>query len=128
MTAHSPSSNRLRDRRKYLRKTPARTVKVEFRRRSFASGERLAVQVLNISEGGLCIVVPEAVPSKEELEVSILRASQSKPITCLAKVCWSVPMDDGTFCAGLKFRKKLLFEEVLQIASQARALRSKKAR
>jgi PilZ domain len=116
MTAFNPNSNQLRDRRKYHRKTPRSTVRVEYRQSPFGLKKSLAVQFLNISVGGLCIVVPEALASKEALEVSILGASQSKPITCLAKVCWSVPLDNGTFCVGLEFRKRLLFEEVLRIA------------
>jgi hypothetical protein len=115
MTAFNSNSNEPRDRRKYPRMTPRTTVRVEYRVSPSGLKTSLAIDLLNISQGGLCIVVPEVLPSKE-LEISIIGASSSEPITCPARVCWSAPLDNGSFCVGLQFQKRLLLEEVLRLA------------
>src|ERR1700730_15869878 len=106
MTAFKPNANQPRERRQYPRMTPRSTVRVEYRQSPFGQRTSLAVQFLNISQGGMCIVVPEALASKEDLEVSILGANPSKPITCVARVCWTAPLENGNFCVGLEFQKR----------------------
>ena len=115
MTAFNSKANEPRDRRKYPRMTSGSTVRVEYRQNPLGLTTSVAVEFLNISQGGLCIVVPEELVSKE-LEISIIGASSSEPITCSARVCWSAPLDNGSFCVGLQFQKRLLLEEVLRLA------------
>lgn len=115
MTAFNSNANEPRDRRKYPRMTPGNTVRVEYRQNPLGLTTSVAVEFLNISQGGLCIVVPEALASKE-LEIAIFGPGSSEPITCSARVCWSAPLDNGSFCVGLQFQNRLLLEEVLRLA------------
>ena len=79
-------------------------------------GKNLVTQFLDISEGGVRIVVKEQLAPKEEVEVLILGCHLGKPIKRLANTCWCVTLETGNFCVGLEFQKRLSFAEVLQIA------------
>jgi hypothetical protein len=118
-TVKNPSSSGSGDRRKSVRKKPRGAVKVMCRQDPSGPSKSLPAQLLNISEGGLCIETPAALAPQEVVEISIQGPSQSKPMKCLANVCWLVPLQNGDFCAGLAFQKRLLFSEVLQITKPA---------
>jgi hypothetical protein len=105
-----------KNRRKAMRKTPRGTAKVECRRGSSGLGKNLVAQFLDLSEGGARLVVSEALAPKQEVEVLIFGASQSKPLKRLANVCWLLALEGGNFCVGLEFQKRLLFAEVSQNA------------
>jgi hypothetical protein len=114
MTTTRP--DHLRNRRQGMRKTPRSTVKVECRAGSSGLGKNIVAQFLDVSEGGARLVVTEALAPQKEVEVLIFGASQSKPLKRLANVCWALPLEDGNFCVGLAFQKRLLFTEVSQNA------------
>jgi hypothetical protein len=114
-----PFANGQPDRRKSLRKKPSGTVEVMCRQNPLGVGKRLPAQLLNISEGGLCIETPLALSPQEIVEITILAPSQTKPLKCLANVCWLVPLQNGDFCVGLAFHQRLAFAEVLQITRLA---------
>ena len=113
-----PNSNQRPNRRKSNRKTIRSQVKVECRQSPFGVGNVLPAQLLNISEGGLCLALREGLAPKEVVELQILALSQTKAIVCLATVCWLVPLDNGDICVGLVFQNKLSLAEVLQISKQ----------
>jgi hypothetical protein len=110
------SADKQPERRKFIRKKPRGTVKVECRQSPFGQGQGLPAQLLNISEGGLCITLTAALAPQEVVELFIQAPSQIKSMKCLASVCWLVPLENGDSCVGLKFEKRLSFTEVLQIA------------
>jgi hypothetical protein len=114
MTPAKPISSA--NRRRGMRKAPRSTVKVECRHGSSGLGKNLVIQFRDISEGGARLVIKEALGPKEEVEVLIFGSSQSKPLKRLANACWVLPLEDGHFCVGLEFQKRLLFAEVCQNA------------
>lgn len=103
-----------RNRRTTKRKIPRGSVKVECRRGSYGLGKDLVTQFLDVSEGGVRIVVSEELAAKSEVEVLIHSVNLKKPIKRMAKVCWSVPMENGNFCIGLEFDKRLLYGDASQ--------------
>ena len=103
--------NRVRNRRSSLRNIPRGTVKLECRRGSIGLGKNIAAQFLDISEGGARLVVSQALVAGEEVEILILAATKVKR---LANITWVLSLDDGNFCVGLEFQKKLRFIELSQ--------------
>ena len=112
MTTTRP--DHLRNRRQAMRKTPRSTVKVECRAGSSGLGKNILVQFLDVSEGGARLVVREGLAPHQEVEVLIFGTTQAKPIKRVADVCWALALEDGNFCVGLTFQKRLLFAEVSQ--------------
>jgi hypothetical protein len=106
----------LRNRRQAARKVPRSTVRVECRRGASGLGKNIVGQFLDLSEGGARLVLTEAVPARDEVEVLIFGSSQRRPIRRLANICWLLALEDGNFCAGVEFQKRLLFNEVSQNA------------
>jgi hypothetical protein len=106
----------VRNRRKALRKSPRSTVRVECRFGSSGLGKNLVLRVLDIAEGGIRLIVTEALAPADEVEILVFGATQSKPIKRLANVCWTLRMDTGHYCVGMEFQKRLLFTEVAQNA------------
>src|SRR5437763_1541807 len=105
------------NRRGAMRKVPRGTVKVECRRGSVGLGKNLLVRFVEFSEGGMRLVVSASLLAREEVEILIFGANQTKPIKRLANVCWSVPEENaGNYLIGVEFQKKLLFIEVAQNA------------
>jgi hypothetical protein len=106
----------LRNRRNAMRKAPRTTARVECRRGSIGLGKNLVTQFLDLSEGGVRVVVSEALPPKGEVEVLLVGLGQTKPVKRLANVSWALPLEKGQFCVGLAFQKRLLHQDVLQLA------------
>jgi hypothetical protein len=112
----TPKPDQGRNRRKAARKIPRTTVKVECRRGSVGLGKNLATQFLDVSEGGVRILSTESLAPKQEVEVILLGLSYSKPLKRLANVSWSVPLENGQCCMGLEFQKRLLYQDIIQLA------------
>jgi hypothetical protein len=112
----TPKPLPVRNRRLGLRKSPRSTVRVECRFGSSGLGKNLVTRVLDIAEGGVRLVITEALAPGDEVEVLVFGTSQNKPIKRLANICWTLRMDNGQYCAGLGFQKRLLFTEVVQNA------------
>ncbi len=108
--------DKAKNRRLTMRKLPRTTVKVECRRGAMGFGKNLTVQFLDLSEGGLRLIVAEALNPKNEVEVQLVGMGQKKPIKRVANVCWSLPIADGSFCIGLAFQKRLLFADIQVLA------------
>jgi hypothetical protein len=121
MASLIPNSIQLRKTRKATRKNPRSSVKVEWRPGSSGRGKRFAAQFLDISEGGLRIVIPASV-NEDWVDISILGPNIAKPIKRFAKVVWSLALKEGAFCVGLEFQRRLSFAEFLQIAVQTEAI------
>jgi PilZ domain len=103
--------NRLRNRRSDPRNAPRGSVKLECRRGSTGLGKNIVAQFLDIAEGGARLVVSQALAANEEVEVLIFASTKIKR---LANISWVLPLDDGNYCVGLEFKKKLLFAELSQ--------------
>ena len=103
--------NRLRNRRSGSRNAPRGSVRIECRRGSIGLGKNIVAQFLDIAEGGARLVVSQTLAANEEVEVLIFAATKIKR---LANISWVLPLDDGNYCVGLEFQKKLRFAELSQ--------------
>jgi hypothetical protein len=111
-TKVSPHSNRRGSRRRL----PRASVKVECRRGYCGLGPNVLVNFLDLSEGGLRFVAKSALEPKGEVEVLISNFGLRQPIKRLANVAWVLPLEDGQFCVGLQFQKRLSYQDLQQFA------------
>jgi len=100
------------NRRSSQRKSPRRTVKIECRKGSLGLGPNLAAGFLDLSEGGVRLLVKQAMQSGDEVEVMLLGYGMKEPIKRLANVCWSVALETGQHAVGLRFQKILPYRDV----------------
>jgi hypothetical protein len=103
------------NRRGTQRKRPRMTVRVECRRGSLGFGPNIADGFLDLSESGLRLILKTPLPLQQEVEILLTGYGVARPVRRLATVCWSLPLEDGRFCTGLCFDKRLLFREVQQL-------------
>ena len=109
-------NNQHRNRRDSMRKLPRGTVKVECRKGCTGLGANIAVSFLDMSEGGVRLILKAPLGVKDEVEVVITNLSMSKPVKRLANVMWIVVLENNQFCAGLSFQKRLPFANIQQLA------------
>ena len=109
----SPTSSVSHDnRRSSQRRLPRGNVVVEVRRGSLGLGKNVAAMFLDLSEGGARVVVKEDFKKDEQVEVLLLGFGMRKPMKAIGKVCWSMKLDNGMFCIGVSFDKRLPYREV----------------
>jgi hypothetical protein len=105
------------NRRKSQRRKPRSSVKVECRLGLCGLGPNLASTTLDISDTGTCLIVTRELDVKKEVEVVIVGYGMSKPIKRLACIRWQVTLDDGRFCIGVEFQKRLEYRDWQSLAS-----------
>lgn len=105
-----------RNRRSSVRKNPRSSVRVECRRGPCGLGANIAVGFLDLSEGGVRILTKDPLTPKEEVEIVISSFGHQKPVKRVANVAWSLTLEDGRFCVGLAFQKRLAYAEVVQFS------------
>ncbi len=118
MSGSTPLESSQRNRRKTRRKAPRNTVKVEWRPGSSARGRSFPAQLLDVSEGGVRIIVSDEV-TEDRVDIALTGPTLSKSIRRFARVIWALPIKEGGYCVGLAFQRNLSFAEFLQIGIQA---------
>jgi hypothetical protein len=111
--ATAPRTNR----RQSQRRKPRSSVKVECRVGSFGTGSNLASTTLDLSDTGARLIVAQALDPKKEVEIVIAGYGMSKPIKRSAQVRWQVKTDDGRFCIGVAFQRRLDYRDWQTLAS-----------
>jgi PilZ domain len=71
----------------------------------------IVVPMLNISQGGMCLLTPELFPVGTELEVEVMPAAGPGSLTVGAEVRWSAPEGNGLFRVGCRWRRQLTYAE-----------------
>ncbi len=110
------STPKLRNRRSSLRAIPRSSVKVECRRGSTGLGANLAASFLDLSEGGLRLIVKVPLKVQDEVEILLAGFGMRQTIKRFANVAWALPLEDGQTCVGLQFQKRLPYQEVAQFS------------
>jgi len=63
--------------------------------------------VLDVSEGGIRLLVSAPLPKGQDVEVTLEAPGGRPPVTLRAEVVWSVPTADGRCCVGARLRAPL---------------------
>jgi PilZ domain len=112
-TAFPKQMNRRRSQRRKARGY----VKVECRNGFCGLGANLAAAILDIADTGIRLIVKHALELPGEVEVTIAGYGLPKPLKRVARVVWQVTLEDGQFCVGVKFDKRLNYRDWQTLAS-----------
>jgi hypothetical protein len=63
--------------------------------------------VLDLSEGGIRLLLSAPLPKGQDFEVALEAPGGGPPVTVRAEVVWSVPTADGRCCVGARLRAPL---------------------
>jgi hypothetical protein len=105
----------VQNRRHCRRKPPRQAIKVQCRRGSFGFGVNMADSFLDVSEGGVRIVVKAALDIGQDVEIR-LEGLNTRPVIRVAKVVWSLPLQNGNHCIGVHFEKPLAYADLQRLA------------
>jgi hypothetical protein len=108
VTTTSSAANR----RSAQRRTPRANVSLELRRGNMGLGNNLAVLFLDLSEGGVRIVVNEEFECHDVVEVQMTAYGMKKPLKVTGEVRWAMQLDNGMYCLGVQFSKRLSYRDV----------------
>jgi hypothetical protein len=115
----SPSSAD-HNRRRTPRHVSKRTIKVRCYKGAGGMGTNVARTLLDVSPDGARLVVASPLDKGQTIALSLEGAWHARPLTADGKVCWCMPLADGTYCVGIHFEKTLPYHEVQDLASLAR--------
>jgi hypothetical protein len=105
------------NRRNSQRRTPRSSVKLECRMGMFGLGPNVASSTLDISDSGACLIVTQALDVKKDVEILAAGYGMNKQIKRSAQIRWQVKLDDGRFCIGVEFQKRLRWRDWMSLAS-----------
>jgi hypothetical protein len=105
------------NRRNSPRRKPRSSVKVECRTGSCGLGPNIASMTLDISDTGVRLIVVKEMAIMTEVEFIIVGYGMQRPIKRLAYIRWQVKLDDGRFCIGAEFQKRLDYRDWQNLAS-----------
>ena len=117
--AEPPPSRK--NRRRSLRRLPKSRVRVTCRRGGLDLGPNLAVSVVDLCEGGIRLVVMEALEPGRDVSIGLEGQTHSRPTLHIGKVVWCLPTADGVFWAGVRFEKGLPYSFVLEVSREPAA-------
>ncbi len=106
-----------KNRRSSQRKPPRRSVKVECRKGALGLGPNIAAGFLDLSEGGVRLLLKIDTQPGDEVELQMLGYGMKTAIKRLANICWSLPLENGLFAAGVHFQKRLPYRDVQFLAT-----------
>lgn len=105
------------NRRVAPRSKPRGYVKLECRKGSFGFGANLATVLMDVSETGARIVINQELPAKQEVEIMFTGYGMSRTVKRLANLRWQLKLEDGKFCIGVEFDKRLEYRDLQTLAS-----------
>jgi hypothetical protein len=90
--------------------------KVTCRRGTSGPESNLALQVLDVSQGGVRLVTRERLEEGEAVVVSLLPPGCTREYHLPGQVAWCLDMADGSHVVGVRFERRLSDAEVLYLA------------
>ena len=105
------TTTRPTNRRSSQRRPPRKTVQVECRKGSFGLGRNISASALDVSDTGARLIVTESLEILAEVEIVIAGYGMQKPLKRAAYVRWQVKLEDGRFCIGAEFQKRLPYRD-----------------
>ncbi len=113
----STSEANQRNRRRSQRRKPRTSVKVQFRKGAHGLGADLAFLILDISDSGVRLIATQETPLDAEVEIIISGYGMKHPIKRLGIVRWQLKLENGQFCTGVEFQKRIEYRDWQNLAS-----------
>jgi len=103
--------------KRICQKRPARHgAQFEFRRGASGLGPNLGLELVDVSEDGLCVHMKESVAPGDEVEVAVGRPLGGKLHKRLARVRWCRPAWGTGFLVEVVFSRRLTLAELHEVA------------
>jgi hypothetical protein len=96
-----------RQRRVAPRRKPKGGTRIACRKGSMGLGPNLAQALLDLSEGGVRLLLGAALAPGQEVEVSLSAPGVTRDVKRLGEVAWCIPAAPGGYCVGIRFTKRL---------------------
>jgi PilZ domain len=107
----------LSNRRKSQRRRPRTTVQVQCRKGASGLGANVACSTLDLSETGARLIVSQELDIRGDVEIVVGGYGMKKPIKRMATIRWQLKLEDGRFCIGTEFQKRLDYRDWQNLAS-----------
>jgi hypothetical protein len=101
--------------RRTRRRRPQNHSRVTCHKGPFGLGPNVAVSILDVSEGGIRLVVKVPLERGQEVEV-ILEGMARRPVKVVARVVWCVAAADSHYCIGAHFERSLGYPDLHALA------------
>ena len=92
-----------KNQRRSRRSAPWGKVRVTCQRGAVGLGPNLALGLLDVSETGVRLRVKDSLRPGRVVALGLEGPSNSRPLTRLGTIIWSVPSTDGSHCVGISF-------------------------
>lgn len=103
----SQPESKPRERRVAPRRRPKGGTRIACRKGSMGLGPNLAQSLLDLSEGGVRLLLGSALTTGQEVEVSLSAPGVTRDVKRLGQVAWCVPVASGGHCVGIRFDKRI---------------------
>jgi hypothetical protein len=110
MSERNPSSRS--NRRRVRRLRPNGKVEVVCHPVAAASGPNLALCALDLSQSGVRLVLEQALPEGEEVQLVLTVPGFRNPVSCRGRVAWCLPLALGAVHVGVQFAQPLSYAEL----------------
>lgn len=100
-----------------MRRQPRRTSRVACRKGVLGLGPNLAVRLLDISESGARLIVKVSMGARQEVEIVLVPPGGAREVVRNGAVVWSVPTEDGAFCIGIHFDKRVDYSALCDLST-----------
>lgn len=104
-----------RNRRISPRRTGKGGVRIACRANPLGLGPDVAVALLDVPESGARLTVRAPLVQGKEVEVELCGTGRGRPIKSIAEVMWCVATASTEFLAGLRFRRYLNHQDLLDL-------------
>lgn len=101
------SSTKPKQRRVAPRRKPKGGSRVSCRKGALGLGPNIAQALLDLSEGGVRMLVGASLKQGQEVEVALSGPGVAREVTRLGEVIWSLETAGGNHCVGVRFDKRL---------------------
>jgi hypothetical protein len=114
-TAKLTTTSSATNRRGAQRRPPRTNVVIEVRKGHLGLGKNICFMFLDVSEGGVRVIIKEELESKAEVEVQLIGHGMRRPLKALGHVRWAMRLDNGMYCVGVQFEKRLPYREIMPL-------------
>lgn len=110
-----------KNRRRSCRRPPKYGEYVLCSKAGAAADDNLALALLDVSEGGLRVLLSEPLSRGQGTRVTLGGADRSEPVTLPATVVWCVDAPAGGYCVGLQLQPQLSEDDLSSLTGNGAA-------
>ena len=117
-----PVADPIPERRAHRRQLARSGARVEVRRGPLGMGPNLAAGLIELSQSGCRVRLKTAIEPGTEVEVALWPPAGIRSVRGPAEVRWCRPVRDGTFLAGVRFRRSVSNGDLRKLADEQSAV------